>query len=292
MTARIARRRRTLAGLLSAAALVWPGSTKGAAALNPQEPDLSVEAVVRAAAAWLEQYRNDVAFLLADETYVQSRQSRAGRELEHRSMSGELFLTYVAADDDWIAVHDVQAVDDVPVGDREGLQDLLRRGGTLRGIARLVAERNAGFNIGGVWRNFNEPLFPLQLLEPDRVSRVRFTAKSVTRGGEIPLVTVEFEERGRPTLVRTPEGPVAARGEMTIEAGSGRVRRTRFELHRGALRADLVTEYAHDLKMDMWLPSTFAERYEGERDGDREVIVAHATYTNYRRFTATGRIKR
>jgi len=258
-----------------------------------QAPDESVEAVVRAASGYVEAYRKDVAFLLADEHYTQTR-TRAGRKIDRRVMTGDFFLTFLEADRKWIAVHDVVTVDGRDVPDRDSLQTLLRKGGSLRGIVEQVAQRNAEFNIGSVWRNFNEPTFALMLLDPDRTSSVTFRKKQVERGGEATLVTLTFEEDDRPTLVRGPGGPVAGRGELIIEAGTGRVRQTRFELEQGDLSARLVTEYAYDAHVEMWLPSRFTERYENRAgvSPEPELIVCEADYTNYRRFTATGRIKR
>lgn len=266
----------------------WLSTITGLSKLNqvPFLPD-----PLAAASTWVTGYRKDVAFLLADETYTQTRLDADGRVLGTRTMQGELFLTYLEADEAWIAVHDVATVDGVPVPDRESLVSMIQQGGELRGIARRVAERNAQFNIGAVSRNFNEPTLALMLLEPARVMRLRVDQTRVDRSPARTLVTLAYEERGRPTLVRGPSGPIASRGEFVVEPDSGRVRRARFTLRQDDLRADLETTFALDERLDVWVPTLFTERYEVERDGTAETIACEARYTNFRRFIVLSRIR-
>jgi hypothetical protein len=249
------------------------------------------EDALEAASGYVEAYRKDAAFLIADETYMQTRLDADGRAVETREMRGELFLTYLEGDGAWIAVHDVAEVDGAPVPDREDLIALLQRGAALRGVAARVAASNARFNLGRISRNFNEPTLPLLLLEPERVRRLDASLTRTERRGDQTLVTLAFEERGRPTLVRSPTRPIASTGEFVIDPATGRVHRTRFALRQDAIRAELVTTYEHDERLDIWVPRLFTERYEGRVDGARETIECEARYTNYRRFTALARIR-
>jgi len=276
----------------SATLLVVSGLAVVSAQSAPQAPpDTSADAVARAASAYVLAYRKDVAYLLADETYVQTRLNRSGQPIESRTLEGEIFITYLEADGQWIAVHDVVSVDDQPVPDREDLKRLLASGAEIRGVAARVAERNARFNLGRVWRNFNEPTLPLMLLEPERVDRLQLDASRLVRSPEHTLVTLDYEERGRPTLVRGPRDPIRSQGAFVIDAATGRVHSTRFELRQGSIRAELVTEYRQDDRLDVWVPGTFSERYEGSPDGADEIVVCTATYTNYRRYLTTARIR-
>jgi hypothetical protein len=112
------------------------------------------------------------------------------------------------------------------------------------------------------------------------------------------------EEREPPTLVATPnEGAVRAKGEFLLDAATGTVRRTLFQLTRPGIDVKLETAYAKDDKLNLWLPSVFTERYEaGSNIGgtrlssyaaraSKELVECEATYTNYRRFEVTARIK-
>jgi hypothetical protein len=261
---------------------------------DPADVDTSERAVVRAASAYVETYRRDVAYLLADETTTQTRRRGDAEVVDARRLQGELFLTYLDADRAWIAVHDVATVDGVPVPtpDRDDLMRLLAGSDAFAGIARRVADRNARFNLGSVARNFNEPTLPLMLLNADRVGAVSFDRAAVTRDDSSTLVALKYREDDRGTLVRSPTRPLRASGELLVEAGTGRVRRTTFSVRQGSLRADLVTTYAFDERLNLWLPATFTERYEGEVDDAKEVIECETTYSNYRRFTVRARIKR
>jgi hypothetical protein len=273
---------------LACALAAVPAATARPAAVAPQ----NAKAVVAAASAYVESFRKDAAFLIADEATTQRRLDARDQTIESRQTKGEIFLTYLEADAQWIAVHDVASVDGEAVADREDLRSLLTKGNELRGVAQRVATRNARFNLGGVWRNFNEPTLPLLLLERSRIGNLSLDRKGVAREAGVTIVTVGFRERDRPTLVRGPREPIRAEGEMVIEAESGRIRRTRFELDQDPFRAELVTTYALDARIGMWLPRAFVERYEGKPDGREEVIVCETEYTNYRKFTVTGRIVR
>jgi hypothetical protein len=206
-------------------------------------------------------------------------------------MKGELFLTFIPADSAWLSVHDFSEVDGEPVEDREDLRALLQKGETVS-VVRTVLSRNSRFNLGSILRNFNEPTLALLILEPKRVQRFSFDREEVIRnaGGQTS-VRLSFRERERPTLVRDGDNrPVYSRGDVTIDAATGRVERTTIELLDDNVLARLTTTYALDEKVDMWVPVTFAERYE-RTSRDREVIICEAAYTNYRRFEVTARVK-
>ena len=277
---------------ISAAILAVVGLARPGAQAPQAAPDLSPKALVAAATKYQAEYATKLAQVVADESYLQetfgSREHRTGS----RRMKGEMFLTFLAADHEWIAVHDVAEVDGVPVTDREGLLTLLSQG-ALTSVAERVANHNARYNIGTIGRNFNEPTLALLVLEARRVKNFNFSRQLVETIGGVPVVTLAFTERDRPTLVRSQSGQaVFSKGEVTLEAGSGRVRRTRIAFKYGDIQAQLTTTYAPEPKLDLWVPTSFTEQYEGERDGLKEIIICTARYTNYRRFETFGRIKR
>jgi hypothetical protein len=79
------------------------------------------------------------------------------------------------------------------------------------------------------FRNFNEPTLSLLVLDDHHRARFSFDRQRVERVGGATLVTLAFTERDTPTLIRDPNGePVFVKGEMTVEAGSGRVRRVQL----------------------------------------------------------------
>ncbi len=275
--------------VLMAAAAALAISLAHAAPAGPGPADISVKALVAAASTYVARYQQEFAFLLADEAYSQTRTDAAGR-VQSRQLRSEFFLTFLPADHEWVAVRDVVEVDGTPVPGREDLRTLLSRREELRGLINQVIARNARYNIGLVTRNFNEPTLPLLLLGAKRINDVKFERRAIVREGAVTLATLAFAEHGRPTLVRSPDGPLPGRGEFVIESGTGVVRHTTFELDKKGVTVRLTTTYALDSKIGLWLPAVFTERYESTSPS-REVVVCEATYSNYRRFEVTAKIK-
>ncbi|MGE5836929.1 MAG: hypothetical protein ACM4AI_20820 [Acidobacteriota bacterium] len=256
-----------------------------------EKVDLSVKAIVASATRYVVDYETKFKFVVADEAYTQTTYDGRGEQTGIRRMSGEMFLTFIPADEAWMAVHDFAVVDGEPVPDREDLRALLQKGETAS-VVRRVRERNARYNLGSIIRNVNEPTLPLLILEPKRVKGFSFNREEVLQTDGRTTVRLSYRERDRPTLVRNIRGgALFSRGELTVGAGTGRIERTIMEFSQNGITARLTTTYAHDEKVEMWVPVSFTERYES-RGEDREVIVCEAAYTNFRKFEATARIKR
>lgn len=258
---------------------------------TPAQPaDTSVKALLAAADAYLSGYQKQLTYLLADERYTQRVLEPARAQPASRSILGELFVTFVPADRAWIAVHDFAEVDGRPVADREDLRQLLARN-PIGGVARQLITRNARFNIGSIIRNFNEPTLGLLVLDPARRRQFTFERTAIEREGGVAIATMAFREAKRPTLVRGVDGTdVPSRGELSVEAGTGRIRRTSMQFAFGRVTARLVTTYALEPKLGLWVPTAFSERYERTKD-PRELILCEATYTNWRRFVVDVKIR-
>lgn len=255
------------------------------------QDDLDTDALVARAAAYVHNYTTALAFVLADETYVQ-RRLRGGDLIEHRVLAGELFLTFLPDNREWMAIHDVAEVDGRPVEGRTDLRALLAAGTPPRDLGRRLAAENARYNIGGVTRNFNDPLLPLLIFHDDRIDAVRFDRDGTpTPVGDRTLVTLRFRERDGRTLIRSTRGQsLRASGSIVIDARTGGVHRTRFIIDDGPVSAELVTDYAWESHLGLLLPTLFRERYLDTRGDPDETIACEARYTNYRRFEVTGRV--
>lgn len=261
-------------------------------AQQPAPLDLSTKALVAAATAYVADYEERFKFLLADEDYTQRVYNASGRLKRQRRLKGELFLTFIPADSEWIAVHDFAQVDGKPVPNREEVRALLQKG-DVTGTAARIAQRNSEFNIGRLGRNFNEPTLALLLLHPKRIKDVDFQRGDVVTIGDRKRVTLRFREDQRPTLIRdaVTADAIYARGSLTIDAATGRVERTEFVLESNHTTSQLITDYELEEKLGLWVPVLFRERYDDARERDKEVIQCEARYTNFRRFEVTGRIK-
>jgi hypothetical protein len=272
-----------------------------AAGAASQAPDTTTRSVVDAAAAYVAGYQRQLTSTLADEIYIQDIIVQTPRELQMprtRRMRSEVFFMFAPADRDWMAIRDVLAVDGNTLGERPDLREALR---TLapRDVATRFKQYNSRFNIGRIARNFNEPTLSLLVLDARHRARFSFERRRVERSGGDVLVTLEFTERESPTLIHDlVRGRVMSKGELVVEAGSGLVRRTRLTAKIEQLRIELITEYARDDKLGMWVPSAFREEYEyggdtraGRTDTEHERVLCEAHYTNFRRFETAVRIK-
>ena len=267
---------------------ILAGAMGLAAGQRPAKVDVSERAVVAAASKYVVAYEKEVAFLVAEETSEQYVGGRDALGPFRRKLTSELFLTYLPADAEWIAIRDVLEVDGTPTTRQQSVRELLVKADE-RSVAQQVLEFNSRYNLGSVERNFNEPTLPLLLLEPKRVGRVQFDRRAVIRQPDATLVTLSYEEPDQLPLVRGPMGPAPSRGELVIDAATGAVRRTLFTLRKRDIRARLETVYEFNERMKMWLPATFHEHYE--RTGDiREVTTVESRYSNYRRYETSWRI--
>lgn len=250
-------------------------------------PDTSARAVVAKAASHVRALQEALQFVLADEATTQEVFDIRNRRIALRRTTGEFFLTYVAGDGMWLAVRDILAVDGAPVEPQDNLRQLLSLGSFAR-IGRQVADRNARYNLGSIARNFNDPMLALLILDDKHRDRFRFERRRVEPTPAGPVVTVTFTERDRPTLVRGSNGrQIFTKGEMRIDAITGRLHRTVITLKDDATEASLTTVFTENDKLGLWLPASLTERYEHSTRRARELVVAESTYSNYRRFNVS-----
>ena len=278
--------------LLSVALVSTPSVRVLAARGESPAADPSVKALVAATQAYVANLESQLAYGVFDEDYTQAVDSQAGPQ--QRTMHGELFLTFLPADQEWIAVHDVATVDGEPVPDRESLQALLQRG-PLQSVRHDVIARNARYNIGSVTRNFNEPTLALLVLEPVRASTFDFSIDRIFDDGTgVKLAVLQFrEKKDKPaTFIQGPRGQATqSKGDFIVEVQTGRIRQAHFALDLSVTSVTLTTYFVRELASGLWLPTLFQERYERLKDGPHEVISCEAKYTNFRRFEVLGRIK-
>lgn len=265
------------------------------AVVNAQSPstasDTSARAVVAKAVAYLRDYKEKVQFVLADELTTQAVYNPRGALLAERETSGEYFLTYLAAEGGWIGVRDITAVDGVTLEKRDNLRELLTRASFAR-IGRQLVERNAQYNIGSILRNISDPMMALLLLDDKHRDRCRFERRIVERSAAGTIVTLSFEERDEPTLVRGADGrPIRARGEFVIDAGTGRIVRSVITLKGGPTSGTMTTEFSENEKLGLWVPLTMVEEYHHRTSRTEERVTVRSSYSNYRRFNVSVTIK-
>ena len=278
------------------------GALLGLAALaaRVQPANLSTRALVDGAARYVAQYEQQLSSVVADELYTQDIVDRSPPNPDvprRRHLRSEVFFLFAAGERDWMAIRDVLMVDGTAVADRPNIGEALQRL-PARDVAATFKTYNSRYNIGRINRNFNEPT--LSLLVLDERHRGRFSFSKGENRGEV--VTVRFTEKDRPPLIMDPtRGPVYSRGELQIEAATGRVRRAVLRARVQNLSVELTTVYAPDDRLAMWLPSVFREVYEygkppnsnnvSDARSEFEIVVCEARYSNFRRFETQVRIK-
>ena len=258
------------------------------------------------AASYVDEYQRQLAAIVADEVYVQ--EIRAQVPLDEtaprsRTLRGEVFFLFAAAEREWMAIRDVKEVDGVPLTGTTDVRATLR---TLP--AAQVADRmksyNARYNIGRITRDINEPTLALLVLDATHRDRFKFKAEKPRQAGDRRLVPLSFKERERPTLIRTPAGkPIYTSGELMVEPDSGRIWQSTLNASVDAIKVQLTTEYAFDQRLGLLLPTVFRERYEQgsppgplgsgkpARTAEHELVVAEGRYSNFRRFEVLSRIR-
>jgi hypothetical protein len=238
---------------------------------------------------YLQSYEVRLANVVAEEQYWQwVDQGPATRRVRtSRTLRSDFALTLTPERNRWVGYRDTFEVDGVLVRDREQrLQRLLSSGAV--GQAARIAEQNARFNLGEglMARNINIPTFALEMMSPrirDRF-RVRHIGVDALDGRSGWLV--EFNERERPTLVRTPEGrDQASRLVALVDIQTGEVLQTVLTWER--VEGSIAVYYGQAPGIAVPVPIRMAERYV-TRSG--ALIGGEATYTNFRQFETSARV--
>ena len=269
-------------------------------------PEVSAQkAVAQRAADYVAEYQRQLIAIVADEQYVQDIRSQIPEEPgapRSRSTTGEVFFIFTVPARGWMAIRDVRTVDGAPAPERTDVRAILA---TLP--ATEVGERmrsyNARYNIGRIVRTINEPTLALLSLDEGHRSRFRFETKKREDVDGHPLIWLAFEEKERPTLIRSLQGrPVFMKGELLIEIANGRIWESRLTATVEGTSVELVTKYRFDERLGLMLPSVFRELYEqgkavkarGQTPGtgaEYEQIACEANYSNFRRFEVLSRIR-
>lgn len=263
--------------------------------------------------AYVASYAMQLASVVAEETYVQTVDqgspstsgsapfrggpdaygpadrtlSTTSRLANKRVLRSDYALTRVDDRGVFVGYRDTFEVDGRAVRDREErLQQLLMSGAV--GQAARIAEQNARFNVAEelLTRTINVPTFALELLHPR--NRERFSVKhtgSETLNGQQAWV-IEFREREKPTIVRTPDGrDQPSRVLAVVDPLTGTVLKTTLSWEK--LTGSIVVTYGLVPRIPALVPMTMSERYT-TRGGSR--IAGEAVYANYRQFQTGGRL--
>jgi len=256
----------------------------------PRRATPRLDDIVAALRHYVHDYEDKLTLIVAEESYLQrvySPQSIFQTRGTRRTTS-EMFFAFTPTSKQWLAVRDVESVDGQAVPNRPDVASMLASA-PAKDVASTLKTYNSRYNVGTIYRNFNEPTLSLELFDTVHHEDVAFDLKGLDVQNGVSLATLGFRERGAPTLiVDLAKRAVQSSGEVTVETATGCVRKIVLKSSIDDVLSALVTTYGHDVKLDFWVPVDFVEHYTANAD---EEIVGHATYTNFRRFEVHGGIK-
>ncbi|HUF24033.1 MAG TPA: hypothetical protein VMN81_07905 [Vicinamibacterales bacterium] len=244
---------------------------------------------------YIARFEQEAAALVAEERYVQ-RLDVLGQTPAEAARTRELRSDYVlvkpADTEPWLGYRDIFEVDGVPVRERDARVVHILSTTAPDSLARAAAFAREGsrFNLGPE-RTINTPTLPMQLLARASARRFRLRAPRGWQRQERAVLT--FSESSRPTIVRTPEGSgVESRGTMTVRVRDGAILAADLRFHfqgtrRSGPEAVLHVEYGDVPGVAVPVPLRMTEELPMPTGRASGV----ATYTNYRRFQTSARIR-
>ncbi len=251
----------------------------------------TVAEVMRRAHEYVVVYEDhELSSVIATEHYDQQQRDRWGQTLATRVLRSAYLIFQLPPEEDWFALRDVTEVDGMPVdGGSAGFTRLFsgpRETATDR--AMDIAAENARFNLGEVYRTINLPTFALRFLRPISRSRVRFQKIGEEAVNGTHTWVMSYREVRGPTFSATQDGQdVPASGRFWIEPETGAVMRSEMILggtRRVRSRATITVTYRHVPSLGFRVPVEMRERYDTPSRRNDDVILAVATYSDFRRF--------
>jgi hypothetical protein len=261
---------------------------------TPADSPPRLNALLAAAAAYLDTYEQTFSAVVAEEQYRQTVKAPSGTvifsaEPTRRDLRSDVMVLNLGASE-WVEFRDVYEVDNSLLPDHEGrLQKLFQTASRdAMSEAERFANESAHYNIG-VARTINVPTMALAYLSRRNQPRSAFELAGSEAIHGVLTQVVKFQETATPSLVQTPGGTVSISGRFWIEPASGHVLRTELTfvvMSPRKLTGTTTVEYALAPTVKLLVPVQMDEDYRGAGQVDR----GHATYSNFRAFTVSSKI--
>jgi hypothetical protein len=270
----------------------------------------SLDEILGRIAQYVHQFERDFAIVISDENYEQHdvfRLENRGRSSLVRRIRSEMLFAWAPERQSWLTVRNVLTVDGASVPDSKNRLDaaLALPEPARLGRLRKLRDEGARFNLGRIYRNFNDPTLVLQFLDAENQPRFAFSVVGAETANGIEAWKVKFTERSMPTLIRTNTSDLWSSGLVWVARSDGTVVRTKLTLTDAIANttADLVVDYGRNQKLDIFVPMRMAETYVQQRIANLaasdapsrpgitgERIECVATYSNFRSFQTSGRM--
>lgn len=271
------------AAVLALAVLDTPAPSHG-------RPRLSLDDVLRRGEQYVTDCEPRLSRVVAREEYVQrlSVEGQPGYQ-SRRVVSDFMFLRLPGIRRSWVGIREVLEVDGRLAGSARRLSEAAAASpDEIERLAEELAYANARYNLGMFVRNFNVPLFVLSWLHPDFRGHFAFRRAGFEDIDGTRAWRVEFDERERPTIIRTPDRKeVVSRGTIWLDPGTGRVLQTELRNKPATLDASIRVRFGFNEPLGIMVPIWMRERFSDRRG----ILDADATYSDFRRFEVLTRIK-
>ncbi len=275
--------RRGLAGLSIAAALALAATSTAA-----RQPPTFNE-VMRRAHTYVSTYEDhQLSSVIAREQYHQQLIDAEGTVKADRTLLSDYVMLQLP-DEDWVAVRDTYDADGTTVAARGARLKTLFSGprDQLGDRAMEMAAESAKFNLGELYyRTVNLPTFAIRFLRPASRKRVEFSRAGEEAVDGVHSWVIAFRETKGPTFTGTPEGrDIPAHGRFWIEPDTGVVLRSEMIVGGTRLvpaRATITVTYGSEPSLAFRIPIEMRERYDNPRRKQDDVVVAVATYSEFR----------
>src|SRR5205814_1262502 len=125
-----------------------------------------------------------------------------------------------------------------------------------------IATESARYNIGGVNRTINLPVFALTVLEDHNRPWFYFTGSRRNNSATAGLWELEYREERGSTLVRTNgDESMPVHGRFSVDGGTGRVLSSELLAETASLKAQIDVTYAMEPSLGMLVPKEMHEKY-------------------------------
>ncbi len=289
-------------GLMHVFAYVWYAETGNRpdpfVEKSAQEVPL-LDLLVERLGAYLTEYESALSTVIADERYDQQEARRNLRRdfvSAHRRLDSEVAFLRLPDGGEWYGIRDIRKVNGKPVaGAGFTLGEVLKNpGADAAKQALAIVKASSQHNLGGA-RTINMPAVPLEALSARNHPRFIFKLQGTDRVAGVETRRLDFEEFGEPTLVHDVDGGnLWSRGRALVEEETGRLWRAELVVgpdppgtfRRLQLESRVHVEFVHEPTLNMLVPKELVEDFwiaRGRGSG-------RARYSNFRRFTTSGRI--
>jgi len=280
--------RRRICSALVALVMALPAVRVFPSVIQPSE---SLSPLLARTGASVDRLEDGYSRIVGAEDYLQTVQT--GGRTQSRHLESEVFFVRIVESSAWMMVRNVLKVDGRAVpGARDRIMAALADrspGRTAR--LRALADEGARYNIGGLERNFSDPILALTFVDSSRQPRFSFKADGQTIVDGTPLHRLLFEERTRPTLIRNGRTGESIPSNGTLELSEdGQIRRSELNVEVDQqTTAGIRVRFDPDPKLEILVPTLMEEDYRVAGRADT-VITCKAVYSDFRRFETAVRI--